>query len=119
MKISKKNTDNNGLFKRSSTIPIPFRLNSVKTFRKGYLPSISKNSGSDEIENISQKTFTFNDIKFTSEFNSGNMKNCSQIKENEFSILIASDCEGKYILNKISIFKIWFYFGVISENERI
>ena len=118
MKISKKNTDNNGLFKRSSTIPIPFRLNSVKTFRKGYLPSISKNSGSDEIENISQKTFTFNDIKFTSEFNSGNMKNCSQIKENEFSILIASDCEGKYILNKISIFKIWFYFGVISENER-
>ena len=46
------------------------------------------------------------------------MKNCSQIKENEFSILIASDCEGKYILNKISIFKIWFYFGVISENER-
>ena len=118
MKISKKNTDNNGLFKRASTIPIPFRLNSVKTFRKGYLPSISKNSGSDEIENISQKTFTFNDIKFTSEFNSGNMKNCSQIKENEFSILIASDCEGKYILNKISIFKIWFYFGVISENER-
>ena len=118
MKISKKNTDNNGLFKRSSTIPIPFRLNSVKTFRKGYIPSISKNSGSDEIENISQKTFTFNDIKFTSEFNSGNMKNCSQIKENEFSILIASDCEGKYILNKISIFKIWFYFGVISENER-
>ena len=106
------------MFKRSSTIPIPFRLNSVKTFRKGYLPSISKNSGSDEIENISQKTFTFNDIKFTSEFNSGNMKNCSQIKENEFSILIASDCEGKYILNKISIFKIWFYFGVISENER-
>ena len=40
MKISKKNTDNNGLFKRSSTIPIPFRLNSVKTFRKGYIPSI-------------------------------------------------------------------------------
>ena len=46
------------------------------------------------------------------------MKNCSQLKENEFSVLIASDCEGKYIVNKISIFKIWFYFGVISEKER-
>ena len=46
------------------------------------------------------------------------MKQCTKIKENQFSILIASDCEGKYILNKISIFKIWFYFGVISEKER-
>ena len=117
MKIAKKNTDN-GFFKQPNVNPIPFKHNSVKAIRLGYFNSFSKNSVNEEVENISQKTFKFKDIIFTSEFNSGNMKNCSQLKENEFSVLIASDCEGKYIVNKISIFKIWFYFGVISEKER-
>ena len=108
----------NGFFKQPNVNPIPFKHNSVKAIRLGYFNSFSKNSVNEEVENISQKTFKFKDIIFTSEFNSGNMKNCSQLKENEFSVLIASDCEGKYIVNKISIFKIWFYFGVISEKER-
>ena len=113
---TKQKLNNNSFFKQSNSAP--FRLNSVKIIRKGNLPSLPKFSIYDEKENISQKTFTFDDIIFTSEFNSGNMKQCTQVKENEFSVLIASDCEGKYILNKISIFKIWFYFGVISEKER-
>ena len=114
MNNTKHRLNNTSFFKQSNTAP--FRLNSVKIIRKGNFPSFSKTY--DERENISQKTFNFKDIIFTSEFNSGNMKQCTQIKENEFSILIASDCEGKYILNKISIFKIWFYFGVISEKEK-
>ena len=114
--MEKQNLNSQSFFKQSNTAP--FRLNSVKIVRKNHISSFSKNPTFDERENISQKTFNFKDITFTSEFNSGNMKQCTKIKENQFSILIASDCEGKYILNKISIFKIWFYFGVISEKER-
>ena len=116
MKIAKQKINNNSFFKQSNSVPL--RLNSVKILRKGNFPSFSKFSALDEKENISQKTFTFKDIRFTSEFNSGNMKQCIQINEEEYIISIASDCEGKYLLNKISIFKIWFYFGVISEKER-
>jgi len=116
MKIQKQKLNNNSFFKQSNAVP--FRLNSVKIVRKNHLSSFSKIPTYDDRENIAQKTFNFKDITFTSEFNSGNMKQCSQVKENHFSILIASDCEGKYILNKISIFKIWFYFGVMSEKER-
>ena len=114
--MEKQKLNSQSFFKQSNTAP--FRLNSVKIVRKNHISSFSKNPTFDERENISQKTFNFKDITFTSEFNSGNMKQCTKIKENQFSILIASDCEGKYILNKISIFKIWFYFGVISEKER-
>ena len=116
MKIQKQKLNNNSFFKQSNAVP--FRLNSVKIVRKNHLSSFSKIPTYDDRENIAQKTFNFKDITFTSEFNSGNMKQCTQVKENHFSILIASDCEGKYILNKISIFKIWFYFGVMSEKER-
>ena len=116
MKISKPKIGNNSFFKQSNTIP--FRLNSVKVIRKGAFPSFSKLSTNEESENLSQKTFDFNDIIFTSEFNSGNMKQCTKINDNEYSILIASDCEGRYILTKISIFKIWFHFGVKSNKER-
>ena len=116
MKFLKQKLENNSLFKQSNNNS--FRLNSVKTIRKGNFPFFSKFLPYDEKENISQKTFIFKDIIFTSEFNSGNMKQCTQIKEDEYSLLIASDCEGKYILNKISSFKIWFYFGVKSEKER-
>jgi len=116
MRMEKQKLNSQSFFKQSNTAP--FRLNSVKIVRKNHISSFSKNPTFDERENISQKTFNFKDITFTSEFNSGNMKQCTKIKENQFSILIASDCEGKYILNKISIFKIWFYFGVISEKER-
>ena len=114
--MEKQKLNSQSFFKQSNTAP--FRLNSVKIVRKNHISSFSKNPTFDERENISQKTFNFKNITFTSEFNSGNMKQCTKIKENQFSILIASDCEGKYILNKISIFKIWFYFGVISEKER-
>ena len=114
--MEKQKLNSQSFFKQSNTAP--FRLNSVKIVRKNHISSFSKNPTFDERENISQKTFNFKDITFTSEFNSGNMKQCTKIKENQYSILIASDCEGKYILNKISIFKIWFYFGVISEKER-
>ena len=114
--MEKQKLNSQSFFKQSNTAP--FRLNSVKIVRKNHISSFSQNPTFDERENISQKTFNFKDITFTSEFNSGNMKQCTKIKENQFSILIASDCEGKYILNKISIFKIWFYFGVISEKER-
>ena len=116
MRMEKQKLNSQSFFKQSNTAP--FRLNSVKIVRKNHISSFSKNPTFEERENISQKTFNFKDITFTSEFNSGNMKQCTKIKENQFSILIASDCEGKYILNKISIFKIWFYFGVISEKER-
>ena len=116
MKIQKQKLNNNSFFKQSNAVP--FRLNSVKIVRKNHLSSFSKIPTYDDRENIAQKTFNFKDITFTSEFNSGNMKQCTQVKENHFSIIIASDCEGKYILNKISIFKIWFYFGVMSEKER-
>ena len=115
MKISRPKLNNDGFIKQSNISP--FRLNSVKVNRKGRFPSFSKIS-KEETENISQKTFDFNDIIFTSEFNSGNMKQCTKINENEYSILIAHDCEGRYILNKISIFKIWFHFGVKSLEER-
>ena len=116
MKIQKQKLNNNSFFKQSNAVP--FRLNSVKIVRKNHLSSFSKIPTYDDRENIAQKTFNFKDITFTSEFKSGNMKQFTQVKENHFSILIASDCEGKYILNKISIFKIWFYFGVMSEKER-
>jgi hypothetical protein len=106
--------NNNSFFKQPNALP--FRINSVKIIKKGNIPSLTKTTTTEE--NISQKTFTFNGIIFTSEFDSGNMKQCTQINEDEFSLLIASDCEARYILNKISIFKIWFYFGVKSENAR-
>ena len=106
--------NNNSFFKQPNTLP--FRINSVKIIKKGNIPSLTKITTTEE--NISQKTFTFNGIIFTSEFDSGNMKQCTQINEDEFSLLIASDCEARYILNKISIFKIWFYFGVKSEKAR-
>ena len=101
----------------------PFRLNSVKGSSKSSLPSFTKinNNINDNIieeQNIGQKTFSFDDIIFTSEFNSGNMKQCTKINEGEYSILIALDCEGKTLSNSISNYKIWFYFGVKSTKEK-
>ena len=110
------------------------RLNSVKGLRKPILPPFSKSNNNnsnnnnlnnnnlinniDPDQNIGQKTFTFEDIIFTSEFNSGNMKQCTKKSEDEFSILIALDCEGKNLTTNISNYKIWFYFGVKSTKER-
>ena len=110
------NNINNNIIKQSNNLP--FRLNSVKVIRKDNSPLLlSKFSTNEEKGNIAQKTFNFKDVTFTSEFCSGNMKQCTQISEDEFSLLIASDCEAKYIINKISTFKIWFYFGVKSKND--
>ena len=57
-------------------------------------------------QNIGQKTFIFDDITFTSEFNSGNMKDCKKLSENEYSLLISLDCEGKILSNTISNYRI-------------
>ena len=115
----KKNTHNSFTQKENS---FPFRINSIKISKKSTLPSISKNNNNlnNNIieEHIGQKTFSFDDIIFTSEFNSGNMKQCTKINEGEYSILIALDCEGKTITNAISNYKIWFYFGVKSAKEK-
>ena len=120
MKLLKPKLDNNNNnnFYSKQINNFPFRLNSVKVTRKDNTPLLSsKLPPNEEKGNIAQKTFNFKDITFTSEFCSGNMKQCTQISKDEFSILIASDCEGKYLLNKISTFKIWFYFGVKSKND--
>ena len=118
MKLIKPKLDNNNNFNFKQANNFPFRLNSVKVLRKDNTPLLlSKFSTNEDKGNIGQKTFNFKDITFTSEFCSGNMKQCTQINKDEYSLLIASDCEGKYILNKISIFKIWFYFGVKAKND--
>lgn len=84
-----------------------------------YSKNTNKNINIDDTSsNIGKKTFNFNDIIFTSEFNSGNMKQCTKLSDNEYSILIASDCEGKILQKNISNFKIWFYFGVKSSKEK-
>ena len=46
------------------------------------------------------------------------MKQCTKINDNEYSLLIALDCEGKTLSNTVSNYKIWFYFGVKSMNEK-
>ena len=120
-----KKEDNKTFSPQTNTLP--FRLGSVRGLRKGNFPAISKlsknnvnniNINEEPYINIAQKTFTFDDIIFTSEFNSGNMKQCTQINENEYSILIALDCEGKTLSKTISNYKIWFYFGVKSMKEK-
>ena len=127
MKVNanKSKYDNNTFIPRGNNLP--FRLNSVKGLRKNPLPSFQNNNKNNnnisnnniiEGKNIGQKTFTFNDIIFTSDFNSGNMKHCTKINENEYSILIALDCEGKTLSNTISNYKVWFYFGVKSKKEK-
>ena len=125
--VNKSKYCNNTFIERRNILP--FRLNSVKNFNKNTLQTISKNNQNNnnnnnnniiinEEKNIGQKTFKFDDIIFTSEFNSGNMKQCIQINEDEYSILIALDCEGKQLSNIISNYKIWFYFGVKSIKEK-
>ena len=71
-----KNSQN--FFQKENSFP--FRLNSVNSTRKSELPPFTKfnnNTNNNENiiqeENIGQKTFSFDDIIFTSEFNSGNM----------------------------------------------
>ena len=99
-KLDNNNNNNNINLKQFNNFQ--FRLNSVKIIRKDNTPLLSsKLSSNEEKGNIAQKTFNFKDITFTSEFCSGNMKQCTQIGKDEFELLIASDCEGKYILNKI------------------
>ena len=106
------------------TKDLQFRLNSVRNMKNNtQLPPFTKNINNNlieeiKVENIGQNTFSFNNIVFTSEFNSGNMKQCTQINDNEYSILIALDCEGKTLSNSISNYKIWFYFGVKSIDQR-
>ena len=103
---------------------LQYRLNSVRNMKNNtQFPPFSKNINNNiieeiKVENIGQKTFSFNNIVFTSEFNSGNMKQCTKINDNEYSILIALDCEGKTLSNSISNYKIWFYFGVKSIDQR-
>ena len=130
-----KNT-NNSFLTRSSNAP-PLSINSMRSNRKAPVPLFSKNNNINSNNtnniynnnnnneennnniNVGQKTFTFNNgIIFTSEFNSGNMKECKQINDNEYSILIALDCEGKTLSNSISNYKIWFYFAVKSLKEK-
>ena len=112
---------------------LSYKLNSVRNLRSGKgrnLPSIQKITKNNinnknnliinnEEPNIAQKTFIFEDITFTSEFNSGNMKQCTKINENEYSLLIALDCEGKTLSNTVSNYKIWFYFGVKSIKKKL
>ena len=131
----KKNT-NNSFLTRSSNAP-SFRISSMRSNRKAPVPLFSKNNNINSNNtnniynnnnnneennnniNVGQKTFTFNNgIIFTSEFNSGNMKECKQINDNEYSILIALDCEGKTLSNSISNYRIWFYFAVKSLKEK-
>ena len=74
------NNINNNIIKQSNNLP--FRLNSVKVIRKDNSPLLlSKFSTNEEKGNIAQKTFNFKDVTFTSEFCSGNMKQCTQISE--------------------------------------
>ena len=134
MKINAKPKNTNNSFLTRSNPP-PFHLNSIRGIRKTTEPIYLKNNNNnsnntniindnskeeyDNNINIGQKTFSFkNDVIFTSEFNSGNMKQCTQINDNEYSILIAMDCEGKTLLNTITNYKVWFYFGVKSLKEK-
>ena len=64
MRMEKQKLNSQSFFKQSNTAP--FRLNSVKIVRKNHISSFSKNPTFDERENISQKTFNFKDITFTS-----------------------------------------------------
>lgn len=123
MKVNLKPKNiNNNYMKRTNDLQ--FRLNSVRNMKNNtQLPPFTKNINNNlieeiKVENIGQNTFSFNNIVFTSEFNSGNMKQCTQINDNEYSILIALDCEGKTLSNSISNYKIWFYFGVKSIDQR-
>ena len=75
----------------------------------------------EERKNNIQKTFIFDKAIFTSEFNSGNMYNCVKITDYLYEVEIASDCQDKLISHPISIYKVWFYFGVkcFSSSELI
>ena len=129
MKLNtKKLKPNNNFLQKDNSLS--FRLNSVKSIRKLDYPLFPKyninqnnntnnnNMNINNDQNIGQKTFIFDDITFTSEFNSGNMKDCKKLSENEYSLLISLDCEGKILSNTISNYRIWFYFGVISQKEK-
>jgi len=118
---------NKNYLARANTLS--YKLNSVRNLRSGkgralpLIQKISNNNNNNRINNeepnIAQKTFIFEDITFTSEFNSGNMKQCTKINDNEYSLLIALDCEGKTLNNTVSNYKIWFYFGVKSIKEKV
>ena len=101
-----------------------YKINSFKNLPKNtdiLLNKLQPQKLSQSVEKIKfscQKTYYFEDIIFTSEFNSGNMKQCTQKNENEFSILISQDCDGNNINHSICIFKIWFYFGVKSTKQK-
>ena len=118
---NKNNFNTNVLIKPINT---PQRINSFRSFPKNPDTSNTKflpkklPQPVEEVKNLCQKTFNFDDIIFTSEFNSGNMKQCTQKNENEFSILISQDCDGYNINHTISTFKIWFYFGVKSTKQK-
>ena len=131
MKSNQQKAKSNNSFLLKDNNALPYRLNSVKGIRKTDFPFLQRNinnnynkninisnSNINNDQNIGQKTFEFDDITFTSDFNSGNIKDCRKIKEDEFSLLISLDCEGKILSTSISNYKIWFYFGVISKKEK-
>ena len=130
MKFNQQKPKSNNSFLLKDYNALPYRLNSVKSIRNSNFPPFQKNinvnnkynylnnSNINNDQNIGQKTFKFDDITFTSDFNSGNMKDCRKIKEDEYSLLISFDCEGKILSNPISNYKIWFYFGVISKKGK-
>ena len=121
MNIKKADINKNNFLKKGNVFP--FRISSVKERNSFLQPfpkinNINNNININEESNIGQKTFIFDDIIFTSEFNSGNMKECTKISDKDFSILLALDCEGKTLSKNISNYKVWFYFGVKSIKEK-
>lgn len=64
-------------------------------------------------------TFTFDKLKFTSDFDSGNMNKVEQVSEFEYNIWVANDCQGTVSETTSST---WFYFqveGVSYEQKYI
>ena len=70
-------------------------------------------------QNINQKTFNFDTVTITSEYNSGNLLNAEKISEDTFNLYMSQDCNGVELNHQISCYKVWFYFGVKSTIPQI
>ena len=66
-----------------------------------------------------QNTFTFDSLIITSQFNSGNLYSCTQVSQTEYSLQVGYDCQGNELPFEISLYKIWFYYGVKLTNETL
>ncbi len=70
-------------------------------------------------QNINQKTFNFDTVTITSEYNSGNLLNAEKISEDTYNLYMSQDCNGVELNHQISCYKVWFYFGVKSKIPQI